>query len=163
MPGTASVTYQDTSKEFMAVEFPTVNLTAANFAAQTTLFTDLLTAAQAISMGTIRKRQQNITIVGSGAAPTDALAQRETKWIVHYADNQATFAGGVTNPLYGKAYHCELGTADLANDNLASHSDFADLDDDEMGAFKTAFEAFAKSPSGGSVVINAIEHSGKRT
>jgi len=163
MPGSASVTYLDDSQETANVQFPTVNLTAANFTAQTGLFTDLLAAYADISLGVINRRRQNIQIVGSGSLAASPLSQRETKWIIHYSDTQATFAGGVTNPYYGKSFAVEMGTADLTGTHLSANSDFANLTDADIAAFVTAFEAFARSPTGGTVEVSRIEQSGRRT
>lgn len=160
MTDTATVTYLDASNEKYAVVLTTVDVTAGNFNAQGTLFSDLLLAAQDISGGIVNKRRRTIATGLNGAVPTDALAQRETKWLIGYTDVTANLAAGVTNPYYGKNFTNELPTANPSA-HLAPNSDYCDLTITEVAALVTAFEAVARSPSGGAVDINYIKFVGR--
>lgn len=160
MPGFFSVTYQDYSHEYATVGFPVPTITAANLAGLQADIVTLITAAEAISLGTMRRRQLTHEFAGSGAVPTDQEAQREEKWLVGYIDVSATLAAGVNNPMFGKSYTVTIPTAELT-DHLSTNSDYADLSEPEIDAFVTAFEAFARSPSGGAVNVQYIKFVGR--
>lgn len=161
MPSQVSVTYLDHSRETANVQLQTTNITAANFADQATALNDLLTAAADICNGVVNKRVTNIITPGSGAAPAAATAHREGKWLIGYTDSTATLAAGVDNPLYGKNFTVTLPVAAPTTDRLQSNSDMADLSDADMAAFVTAFEAFARSPSGGVPDVQYIKLVGR--
>lgn len=160
MPDYFSITYQDYSHEYATVGFPIPVITAANLATLQADIVTLVTAAQAISLGTMRRRQLTHEFPGSGSIPTDAEAQREEKWLVGYIDVSATLAAGVSNPLFGNSYTVTIPTAELTG-HLSTNSDYADLAEAEIAAFVTAFEAFARSPSGGAVEVVYIKFVGR--
>lgn len=161
MPTQVSVTYLDYSRETANVQLNTENIIAANFDAQATALNDLLTAAAAICNGVINKRVTNIVTPGSGAAPALPTAQREYKWLIGFTDSTATLAAGVDNPLYGRNFTVTLPTAEATSGRMQTNSDQANLADTDMAAFITAFEAFARSPSGGVPDVQYIKLVGR--
>lgn len=160
MPSQISLTYLDYSieKAFVTLNIPLVS--AANLAATTSAITTLAAAAANITGGTLNRRTLTIPSAGSAAVPTDPEAQREEKWIVGYTDTLANLAAGVPNPYFGKKFTVEIGTSELTG-HLLLNSDFADLAETDVAAFVTAFEAFARSPAGGTVNVNYIKYDGR--
>lgn len=160
MPSQISVTYLDYSNEkgFVTLNIPLV--TAANFAATATKINTLVLAADDIIGGTLNRRTLTIPSAGSAALPSDAEAQREEKWVVRYTDTLANLAVGTPNPYYGQKFSVDIPTAELT-DHLSVNSDFANLAETDIAAFITAFEAFARSPSGGSVDVTSIKFVGR--
>src|SRR5438132_9022873 len=126
-------TYRDYGGEKAKFSLPVANITAANYVAQTTLYTDLFTAIDAVVIGNIAARR----IVASETAPDDtnassALAQRENKWLLRYHDSE------------GAKFTSEIPTADLSL--LADNSEFLVISGGPGAPLKTAFEAVVKSP-----------------
>lgn len=162
MNSVQSITYLDYSNERSTVSLEIPLVTAANFAATATLINTLVAAAANIIGGVINKRILTIPTPASGLVPADELAQREDKWLIGYTDTTATLAVGVTNPYYGKRFTVGIATADLLA-HLSPNTDFADLAQADIAAFVTAFEALAKSPTGGAVEVNYIKFVGRNT
>jgi hypothetical protein len=108
-------------------------------------------------------RQNILThqFAGSGSIPTDEFAQRELKWLIGYTDVSTTISGE-SNPYYGKNFTVEAACPDLENANLQQNTDFADLTDTQVAAFVTAFEAYARSPTGGAVEVTYIRNVGRK-
>lgn len=137
--------------EKSSYRFTIADLSAANFTASTGALTTLFTNIAALLIGKPTSRR----IVASGqevtyTPVTDPLAQRENKWLVRYHDTSA------------RKFTMELPTADLSL--LDQDSEFLDMAGTEAAAFKTAFEAIAKSPSDQSaVVVDSIQFVGRRT
>jgi hypothetical protein len=116
-------------------EVPTTTITAGNLAAQTTAAAAFAAAVEGITIGVLGKTNLDAarTLVSSLRAAS-TLAQRENKWLCRYID-------AVTQ----KKFRINVPTADLTL--LPDGSEFLDLADGAVGeAFKTAFEAFVKSP-----------------
>jgi len=67
----------------------------------------------------------------------------------------------VPNPGFGKAFVSTWPCADTSGGHLVANEDFADLDDPNVDAFVTEFEATFKSPYGGNVQVVRIDYSGK--
>lgn len=160
MPSQIALTYLDYSNEkgFVSLNIPLVS--AANLAATTSAINALVAAADDIVGGTLNKRTLTIPSAGSATLPSDEEAQREEKWLVGYTDTLANLAVGTTNPYFGKKFTVEIATAELTG-HLQVNSDFADLAETDVAAFVTAFEAFARSPSGGTVNVNYIRYVGR--
>lgn len=161
MPATLSLTYIDHSRESGSVIGNIPVITAANFAATLTKINTLVLAADDILLGNLNQRIMSLIVAGSGATPSNEQAQRENKWVVHYSDASPTLAAGVDNPYYGKAFVTSFGTAELIG-LLSPNTDFANLAEADVATFIDAFQAFARSPSGGIVVVNSIEHVGRK-
>lgn len=162
MNSTLSITYLDYSGESNTVTLDIALVGALNFAATATNITDLIVAAANIVGGVVNKRILSIPTPASGVVPADELAQREDKWLIGYTDVTANLAAGVTNPYYGKRFTVGLATADLTG-HLSPNSDFADLADADVAAFVTAFEAVARSPTGGAVTVNYLKFVGRNS
>lgn len=149
----AGETYIDygTPGEKSSFSFTIADLSAGNFAASMTALTTLWTNIAALLTGNPVSRR--VVAIGQEvvASPvTDPLSQRENKWLVRYSDTSA------------RKFTLELPTADLSL--LDTNSEFLDLAGTEAAAFKTAFEAIAKSPADQSAVtVNSIQFVGRRT
>lgn len=162
MPDQASITIVDYDGQDGIVGLNCQVLTAANFDAQNTALVDLRTAIGDIIDGLVASSRITHlqTLLSSAARATDPNAQRGNKWMVHAHDATLNLGAGVPNPYYLKPFHYEIPTADLElrvdNKNEVwvegGANNVADFDD-----FVTAFEAFAKSPVGGSLQIDSIE------
>lgn len=137
--------------EKSSYRFTIADLSAANFTASMGALTTLFTNIAALLTGKPTSRR----IVASGqevtyTPVTDPLSQRENKWLVRYHDTSA------------RKFTMELPTADLSL--LDQDSEFLDMTGTEAAAFKTSFEAIAKSPSDQSaVVVDSIQFVGRRT
>lgn len=160
MPGMLSLTYLDYSREKASFTLNTVTPTAANLGTLTTQVNNLVAAIDGITDGVLNKRILTVKVPGSAVYPASPEAQREKKWLVSYTDVTTNLAAGVTNPLLGASFTSELPTALLAS-NLQVNSDYAELSGGAMGDFVTAFEAFARSPSGGAVQVNSVKYVGR--
>ncbi len=118
----------------------------------------LRTATAALVRGVIANEQQTVfNTILSQDLPTDQDAQRGNKWLVSYHDNTAFFdapVNAIPNDAYLRKFRVMIPTAD--NSLLADNENDLDITAGAGLAFKTAFEAVAKSPAGGSVVIDFI-------
>jgi hypothetical protein len=137
-----------------------LNVTAANLADTLTGINALVAAADDIGLGILNRRIMTLITNIDGTTPTDEEAQREEKWLIGCTDTLANLAAGVTNPYFGKNFVTSLPACELTG-HLPSHSDFADLSETDTAAFVAAFEAFARSPSGGTVAVTYIKHVGR--
>lgn len=168
---TASITIADYNGEqsTMNVSCEVIADDGSNFAALNTAFDTLETAIQGITRGLRTRKQVNyVKRLGNGRA-TDPEAQREEKWLVTYEDISAYLdspANTLPNPGQFKLYNAEIPCADLSlrvgNSELlypypggAAPTPLTD--------FISAFQAFVKSPTGGSVVIKEIRAVGRNT
>jgi hypothetical protein len=151
---TAFITLRDYSNETATLTINTVPVTAANFAAQMTALGALETQVNAITDGAISRSGVTHTETLTRDIPTDPRSQRELKWLVTYYDNTEWLdapTNTIINPSYQRAFNVEIPCAklDIADEWLLPQSDRVDLAQDPWPAFLTAFEAFAKSPNGG--------------
>lgn len=134
-------------------QIPITTLTPANVAATETLAGNLATAIAAITLGNVVQRDLVYWRQSFERVPAaSTLAQRENKWLVRYHDS-VTF----------QRYQVSIGTADLSV--LPSGSEFIDLTAGDGLAFKTAFEALAKSPADGShtVIVDSVQFVGRNS
>lgn len=119
----------------------------------------LRTAIDNITVGVIANEKQEVfNTILSQSAPTNEFAQRGNKWLVSYHDNTPFFddpINAIPNEAYLRKFRVMIPTAD--NSLLALNETKLDLTVNPGLAFKTAFEAMAKSPAGGSVVIDFVE------
>lgn len=128
-----------------------VALTAGNYAATETLLDSLRDAMAAITLGTVSETRYGNTDLLSITLPSDQAAQRELKWLVAYHDTTSL-----------KRYSVEIGCADTdqLDPNDRAHAEIGDAG--LVDAFITAFEAVAKSPTGGACVVDEITLVGRR-
>jgi len=154
---------RDYSGELTSTKINSIDLTAANLTAQLALVTTLIAAAGDITTGVAANSQASILTPGSNTGPGDPLAQIETGWLVFYSDTQTFLDPGpdtIPNPGFGKQFQLYWPCADYGGTHLDPETDFADLADTDVAAFVTAFEAYVRSPYGGTVAVNQIRVSG---
>lgn len=149
--GQHTFTYTDYGGEKSAVRVRGVALTAANFDAQVLASVAVQDAIAAMALGVKGKVVYANENDISAAKASDPFAQRETKWLVSYHDNTT-----------GDKYTLEIPCADIS---LLSQDtgDILPLTVTEAAAFVSAFESFAKSKNGNTVVVDQILHVGRNT
>jgi hypothetical protein len=140
------------------MEVNTGIVTALTLPALLTQVGALRTATQDLIRGVIANEQQDVfNTILSQALPSDQDAQRGNKWLVSYHDNTQFFdppVNAIPNDAYLRKFRVMIPTAD--NSLLTDNENDLDITAGVGLAFKTAFEAVAKSPAGGSVVIDFI-------
>jgi len=145
----------DYSSEKSSWSINTVDLTAANVVAQQALIATLKSAVDAIVLTAETNDQLVFTKsgTGSGTPPSNAMAQRENKWLVRYVGD-ATF----------RVFSVEIPGADLSKLTTTPQTDFADLTDPDISAFVAAFEAVVRSPDDPTetVTVRNIQFVGRR-
>lgn len=158
MPDLAEIVLRDYSNELTTMKMNTVDLTAANLAAQQAALAALVTAVLPVTRGEVAESRLKIITPGTSILPTNMQAQVETAWLITYTDSQQFLDPGtdlVPNPGWGLLFTMTLPTADYT-DHLQVGSDFADLTDVDVAAFVTAFESLYLSPYSGTVVIQSM-------
>ncbi len=142
-----STNYQitDYSNEKSNFSVNSTVLTAGNFAAQQTLAAALTTAVEALTIGELTKQIALVPVVDTPAIPTDPYAQRELKWLVRYQGDSS-----------GKLFSIEIAAPDITS-NVVPNTDVADITSTDWAAFKTAFEAYAKSPDDVAETVTLID------
>lgn len=155
MPDKAYFDVRDYSREISRTTLNVLDVTAGNFTAQGGLLTALVAAYDPISLGTMAGSGMQLITRGGLTPPADENAQIETGWLITYTDSQEFLDPGtdlVDNPGFGKAFQLTWPTADYT-DHLQLNSDLADLEETDIAAFVTAFEALVRSPYGGTVTV----------
>lgn len=146
--GKYNVSIVDFDSETSGFGVSTVDLTAGNFAATSALFATLFTALEGIIIGTPRSEQIiAVTTEIAGVLPTDAFAQRETKWLVSGTDT------------IGLKSTIEIPTANL--DLLTSGTGVLDISSGAGDAFRDALNAVWRSRAGNVVTVDRIIHVGR--
>lgn len=170
MTSTAFLTLVDSTKETTTCQFNVPDITSANFAATDALINTLNTAIVAVTTGTKVRSGFNVQRPVAWTFPTDKSIQREAKWLVRAIDITANFEVGAEvfpNRNFGNVYNYEIGTADLddalmRDDGKWTYNPLTSLPA-AWANFKTAFEAVAVSPSGGTLSILEVIHVGRNT
>lgn len=137
-------TIEDYSEELSSFSVTSVTANAGNLAAQQTLAANLAAATDDLTIGELVKQQMSLVILDTPAIPTSPYAQRELKWLVRYMGNTS-----------GKTFRTEIAAPDVT-DNVVPNTDVADLASDDWVAFKTAFEAYVKSPDNGTEAVTVV-------
>ena len=136
-------------------------VTALTLPGLLTLIGNYRDAVDDIIIGVVANEQQTVfNTIHSQDAPTSEFAQRGNKWLVSYHDNTPYFdppINAIPNDAYLRKYNVMIPTAD--NSLLEDNETKLDLTTGVGLAFKNAFEALAKSPAGGSVVVDFVEQS----
>lgn len=147
-----SFTIMDYNREKSSFTYNVGEVTAVTLPSILSGNTDLEEALQAIIEGVISRRQLDVfdNAEQSPTPPTEKYAQRETKWLVRFRD--------VTT---NKLYRSEIPTAKLSL--LTANEDTLDLSAGAGLAFKTAFEAHARSVDNNNVVIISVQHVGRNS
>lgn len=163
--GLYTLTVMDYDGEKSPLKVHTGAVTATSIAGLLTQIGNFRNAVDGLSIGTMQKEQlAAFSTILSQDLPTSEFAQRETKWVVKYHDNQEFFdapVNAIPNAGYLKIFDFEIGAADLSL--LADNQDFLPLDGTEAAALVTAFEAMARSPYGGTVTVDSIQQVGRNT
>jgi len=154
-----SLSIRDWDKKIGTMEVHTGLVTSLTLPTLLTQIGALRTAIDNIVIGVVAKEKQTVfdTILDD-ATPASAFAQRGNKWLVIYHDDTQFFdppVNAIPNDAYLVKYRVMIPTAD--NALLTGNDTFLDLTAGVGLAFKTAFEAVAKSPAGGSVVVDSVE------
>lgn len=141
------------------VQINTGLVTALTLPALLTQIGALRTSIEGITIGVASNESQNVfdTIL-SQDLPASEYAQRGNKWFVSYHDNTQFFdapVNAIPNAGYLKPFHIMIPTAD--NSLLEDNVKLLDITTGAGLTFKTAFEAMAKSPYGGSVKLDYVE------
>lgn len=168
MPGELSIGFLDYSDERSSTGIHTGNITAISLPGALTNIAALITAIDAITMGTLTYDALQAYRTARGTVPpTDPNAQRERLFRVHYVDNLPFFddpVNAIPNAGFGKPFHFDVPTANFGlTDLFPINSDEADLAQTQIAAFVTATEALARSPYGGTINIVKIVGVGKAT
>ncbi len=165
MAGYGGFSFLDYDGERSNTSFYTGNITAVSLPGTLTQFGALRTAIDGIILGTIATETLKVFDTKlSNDLPTNQNAQRESKWLVVYEDNQPFFDPGVDsipNEGFRKVFTFEIPTADLTL--LIPNTDKMDISAGAGAAFVTAFEAIARSPYGGTTNVLEIRHVGRRS
>lgn len=146
---------RDNSRELTRME---INLPLITVDAIGQILTDwgaYKTATAAIIRGVLAKEiitldEQNL----SALSPASTEAQRGVKWSIQYADTTEFFdppANAIPNAGYQEIFTNSLGTANLSL--LTNGDEELNLAAGVGLAYKTAFEAIARSPYGGRVTL----------
>lgn len=145
--GRLARTYLDHDGDKSTVSFEGINMTAANFDAQVTEQNALITALDAITLGTPIQTVRNATVVDVVAAPpVNPFAQTNIRWVIQY-----------TNDTTGRTYTTSVPTADLSlSDAVFNGAPALSIEAGGAGeAVKDAFEAYARQ-EGDPVTVVAI-------
>lgn len=163
--GLYTLTINDYDNEKSPMKIHTGIVTALTLPALLTQIGNFRTAVGNMIIGVPQKEALTaFSTILSQTLPTNEYAQRETKWVVHYHDNTQFFddpVNAIPNSGYLKPFDFEIATAKL--DLLDDNQDFLPLDQTQAAALVTAFQAMAKSPYGGSVIVDSIEQVGRNT
>jgi hypothetical protein len=143
--GYASFSYLDYDSEVGNTRIHTVALTAANFDAQVALKATFIASLNLMTLGVMNRASFGNEETLALTPPNLVAAQRELKWLVSYHDATSL-----------KRYSFEIPTAytEELDPNDRAHADIGDSG--TVDGFVTAFEAYAKSPTGGACVVDEI-------
>lgn len=163
MAGYGGFSILDYDGEKSSLQFYTGNITVASLPGTLTQFGALRDAINEIILGTISSESLKVFDTKlSNVTPTAEFAQRETKWLVVYEDNLPFFdapVNAIPNEGFGKIFTFEIATADLSH--LQTGTDKLDLSVNPGADFVAAFEAFARSPYGGTTNVLEVRHVGR--
>ncbi len=134
----------DYSNEKSSFGFLSVTGNAGNLTAQEGLAAAVAAALANLSIGVVSKETYSILLIDAPGIATNPYAMREVKWLVRYQGDTS-----------GKLFSLEIAAPDVT-DNTVVNSDVADLGSTDWAAFKTAFEAYAKSPDNGTESVTVV-------
>ena len=154
-----SLTLRDWEGSLGDTQVNTGAVTAISLPALLTQIGALRSAIEAITIGVAAQESQTVfdTIL-SQDMPTSEFAQRGNKWLVSYHDNTQFFdppLNAIPNEGFLRKYRVMIPTAD--NSLLEDGEKRLDLTTGVGATFKAAFEAIARSPAGGVVVVDFVE------
>jgi hypothetical protein len=131
----------DYDEELTQFRVHSTDLNAGNLAAQITLQSNLGTALNGVTKGTLQRIAYGNEVISQSPAPVDDSAQREQKWMVRYHD-------AITN----KKYRAEIGTADTSLLSTVNKK-IMDPASAEYIALVAAFEAFVTATDTDNAVV----------
>ena len=150
--------WHDYDGEPARITVNTVEITAANLDAQSTLATALRTALNGITIGVVEQMVITDTVWDTVAPTTDPFGQREIKWTIIVQDTAGNKYKGNEIPTAnlallenGDKYIIKNGSVSVVAGSAA------------VTAFKTAYEAFALSNAGLALTIIDMYQSGRNT
>ena len=158
-----NLTIVDYNGETSRMGVNTGNVTAVSLPGLLTNIAALRAAVSGLIVG--NQKRDSLTAFASNLTnflPTSPDAQVERKWLVTYSDNQAFFddpVNAIPNEGFGKIFQVEIATADATL--LSGNSEFLPLDDPAAEDFVTAFEDMARSPYGGTTLVQSIQLVGR--
>jgi hypothetical protein len=132
--GRLGLTYLDHDGDRQTVSFEGADMTAANFDAQVTEQNAVVTAIDAITLGTRVQQVRTAVVTDIGAAaPVNPFAQTNIQWIALYEDTST-----------GNDYTTRIGTADLSlADTIYNGAPALNVAAGGAGeALKTAWDAY---------------------
>lgn len=168
MPGRLGFSMLDYSREKKSFSLATGDVTAFSLPGLLDEVGDLRGAIEGITLGVVSDESLSVFNTNlTNTPPTSPLAQVESAWLVTYEDVTAFFddpINAIPNEGYGRLFTLTIPTAEIAaTGRLAPNSDQAVLTETGMAAFKTAFEATARTPYGGMARIVSIRHVGRNS
>lgn len=153
------LTIRDWEGSLGTVEVNTGLVTALTLPALLTQIGAFRAAVDAVVIGVIADERQTVfNTILSQDFPVSEFAQRGNKWIIFYHDNTQFFdapINAIPNAGYLKPFHVMLPTAD--NSLLDANETVLDITAGVGLTLVTTFEAMAKSPYGGSVIVDSVE------
>jgi hypothetical protein len=162
MPGEYKLSFRDNSREIARTQVHLGDITAVSLPGALTAVGNLRAAIGDITLGYFAAESLLVDETTlSGDAPTDPTAQRGIKWTVGYIDTMQWLpapapANTIPNPGYQKIFTIQIPTADISL--LISGQEDLDLTAGVGLAFKTAFDATARSPYRGSVSVVYVRY-----
>lgn len=145
MPGAYyHLSLRDSSNEIGKSQWNIGDLTAASLAGALDLMGDLETAIDGVTLGAVAGSAYGDSDSRAYARPTDAQAQRGTKWTVLWED-EVTFQKGNN--------HIPTANLDLLPTVGGNRVEDLDLTAGAGLALKTAIEALCKSPAGNDITV----------
>jgi len=154
-----SLSIRDWDGKLSDTQVLTGAVTAVSLPALLTQIGNLRDAIDDVTIGVLANEKQTVfNTILSQDLPTSEFAQRGNKWIVFYHDNTQFFdapVNAIPNAGYLKPFHFEIACAD--NSLLDDNSTVLDISAGVGAALVTAIEAMARSPYGGSVVVDSVE------
>lgn len=146
---------RDNSREISRTDVNIDDITVGNIGDILTAVGVFRAAVDGITLGVMAKEALVMDETNlSAAAPASPLAQRGVKWKVQYSDNTEFFdppVNAIPNAGYQQIFTNSIPTADLSL--LDDGEEELDLTAGPGLAFKTAWDAFVKSPYGGDSVL----------
>lgn len=158
--GELKFTVRDNTGEIGPVEIHTGSVDAVSLPGLLTQVGTLRTAVDGVVIGVISAESLKVFETKlSAAKAASQLAQKGVKWLCGYADSQQFFDPGVNaipNAGYQKVFTFTIPCADLTL--LVSGEEALSLTSGPGLAFKTAFDATARSPYGGSASLQYMKY-----
>lgn len=144
---------KDFSKELTTTSIGMAMITSANFDAQIVKRDAIIDAVEDLLLGLIQKIDYGILKKFTTGTPTNKLARREDKLLIHYEDTTLI-----------KGHTWSVGAVNLALYAMQGNTDIVNMADGTLtlpGVLKTALEAGAVSPAGNAIVVREMQLVGR--